>query len=227
VQTSKVYCFTWRAALDRLTWFLAGNYRQQCSSFRRLANVLENFENDAQAKSLLQVVRTAEPWFDTLYAKIDSPEALRDLIGHKHALTEGMVNCFGVSYLEGNKALILDCEIKLPGEARPTSILRKSHESAQYLAYTVLNGLSVTAGAPTLVLAEYEPTWRSAAVTVSDFLTGDPDGTPLAPDHLTFVRHMHPDGAIVDKRNVRPEIYDHALELEQVVASQPEGGEPS
>jgi hypothetical protein len=207
-----------RAALDRLTWFLAGNYHQQCSSFRKLANVLENFQADAQATALLQIIRTAEPWFDSLYAKIESPEALRDSIGHKHAVTEGMVSCFGVSYLDGGRALVLDCEVRLPGEAMPTSIMRESHESARYLSYTVLNALSIVAGIPTLDLAQYDPTWRSAAVTLSDYLTGDPEGSPLAPGHLTFVRHMHPDGAVIEQRNVDPEIYAHALDLGQVVA---------
>jgi hypothetical protein len=95
-----------RAALDRLTWFTAKEFGQSCNSFRKLANLLENFDKKTElARTVLNVVREAMPWTSGLLAKIEGGDSFRDFVAHKGATTEKMSNCFGITFIANQRVV--------------------------------------------------------------------------------------------------------------------------
>lgn len=197
-----------RAALDRLTWLVAREFKQSCNSFRKLSGVLENFQTKSElARSLLNIVREVSPWTTGLLAKIEGGDSFRDFVAHKGATTEKMTNCFGITYLDKERAILLDCEL----ERFP--LFRTSFEAVQYLSFTVLNALAASVGQALLPLAAYECKWRPQTAVFSEFVISEPENSPLKGSHLTVVQHMHPDGFVVSTRNVKPELFNHAVHL--------------
>lgn len=207
-----------RACLDRLTWFVASRFGQQCNSFRRLANVLANFEKDPHAVALLGIVRKVQHWTDAVYAKIDAPDALRDMVGHREALTERMRTCFGVQWLNDQEVLLIDCEIQMSELSDPIPILRTSADSAQYLAFTVLDCASLFLGSIPLGLDQYRCQWSPVTIPLSRYVVQEPDGAPLGPNAVRFARRMTPDGFVVETRNMDPRTRTHAVSLTEPVA---------
>jgi hypothetical protein len=197
-----------RAALDRLTWLVSREFKQSCHSFRKLSGILENFQNKSErARNLLNVVREVSPWITGLFAKIETGDSFRDFVAHKGATTEKMTNCFGINYLDKERALLLDCEL----ERFP--LFRTSFESVQYLSFTVLNTLAIFIGQPPLPLTAFECKWRPQTAVLSEFVISEPENSPLKENHLTVVMHMHPDGLVTATRNVKPDLFSHAVHL--------------
>jgi hypothetical protein len=203
-----------RSALDRLTWFMTELTGNKSSNFRKLRSILRSPGNRVpHAKELVEILDESHNWFDSVFAKIESPEALRDLVGHKHALLEGMRNCFSVAFITPTQAVLFDCEIQLPGDAEPRVIMRVSRESGQYLSFAILNSLSVIAGLPRLPLNEFEPTWENKTVALADFAINEPDGSPLTENSLTLAKRTTPTGFQMVTRNFDPSIRSHAIDV--------------
>ena len=203
-----------RSALDRLTWFLTGSYPSKTSSFRKLKNILSEFTGKRHdARELVAIVEVVEPWFNVLLAKLDAPESLRDLVGHKHAIAEGIETCFAVTYTAPRQVLAFDCEVRLPRIAANTPLLQSARDAAQYLSFTVLNSLAVSIGIRTLPATAFNPTWLLRTVVLSDFLIHEPDGSPLTENALLVVRRMTPDGFDTSTRNYRPAIREHVVKV--------------
>jgi hypothetical protein len=207
-----------RAALDRLTWFVSAEYRNQCSSYRRLASVLENFRTDSRAQEILGVLADAADWLNALYAQLDAPESLRDLIGHRHAVSEGIQNCFSSVAVPPGRVLLLDCEIRLPGLNKPVSTFGSAHASAKYLPFVVLGTLALFADLAVLELGHYGPTWQNLSVALSSFIQDEPPGTLLREGALTYVTEMTPDGFQLTTRNVSRDLYDHCIKVTNAAA---------
>ena len=205
-----------RAALDRLTWFLTTSfYPSKTSSFRRLRNIISPFEEKRNdAREMVAILDVVEPWFDVVFAQLDAPESVRDLVGHKAAITEGIETCFAVTYTAPHSALALDCEVRLPRIAAKTPLLRSARDAAQHLSFTVLNSLAVSIGIPTLPATAFEPTWILRTVVLSEFIMEEPDGSPLTENALHVVRRMTPDGFDISSRNYRPAIRDHIIKVD-------------
>ena len=203
-----------RAALDRLTWFLTSSYypANKTRSFRKLRKALSNAGKGDDARPLLAILGIAEPWFNDVLATLDSPESLRDLVGHKHAIAEGIETCFAVTYLSLNTALAFDCEVRLPG--LPTMpLLRSACHAAQHLSFTVLNSLAVVTSTPTLPAEAFQSTWALRTVVRSDFLVDEPDDSPKTENTLSVVQRLTPDGLEMSTRNYRPAIREHVITL--------------
>lgn len=203
-----------RAALNRLSWFIADYFGQKCQSFRKLRNVVANFEKKSQeARGITTIIDDSRSWFDSTFGKIDSPESLRDLVGHRHALAEGLQTCFGINYLSHRRAIIFDCETRLPGMAKTTPLFRMSNQSVQFLSYIVLNCISILTGQQTRPLSAYSSTWNNRTVVFTNFVLQEPDGTALGETSLRVVQRMTPDGFDITTRNFDSSIRDRAIEL--------------
>lgn len=178
-----------RAALDRLTWFVAREYKQSGNSFRRISGILENFKSKSeQARSLLNIVLEGSPRTTGLLVKIEGGDSFRDFVAHKGATTEKMTNCLGITYLDNERAILLDCELdRFP-------LFRTSFEAVKYLSFTVLNTLAASIGQAQLPLSSYECNWRPQTAVLSEFVLLEPENRPHAENHLAVVKHMHPDG---------------------------------
>ncbi len=201
-----------RACLDRLTWFVAGEFHQACSSFRRLANVLANFQSDARATRLLGVISEAQPWLHKIYVRLDSVVSLRDAVGHRQAITEGMRACFGI-FRSMERALITDCEVEFARGEPPFGLLSVAAESARYLPFVVLNAAACFLEKPPIPLTECIPMWESRAVPITQYVIDEPEGSPLGPFQLQYAVRMLPSGFRLSSRNVRSEIFDRAVRI--------------
>lgn len=203
-----------RAALDRLSWFIADSFGQKCQSFRKLRNVVANFQKKSkEAGGITAIIDDSNSWFDSTFGKIDSPESLRDLVSHRHALTEGLQTCFGINHIGHRRAIIFDCETRLPGMTKSTPLFQTSNDSIQFLSYIVLNCISILTGKQTYPLSLYSSTWNNRTVVFSDFVMHEPDGTQLGDTSLIVVRRMTPDGFDTTNRNFAPSIRKRVIEF--------------
>lgn len=201
-----------RASLDRLTWFLGDVYKNPCKSFRRIRNVLSDFAGkDEDARELLALVNAANSWFDGTFGKLDTPQSLRDLVAHHHALVEGTRTCFSIARVSPDRSLAIDCEVQLPGLSTSLPVLRTAHTSVMYLSYLILNGVSIFLDSTRLPLEKYESTWHLQTVVLSDYAKQEPPGSPLGPNWVSCVSRMTPDGFQVATFNVDPAIFKHAV----------------
>jgi hypothetical protein len=197
-----------RAALDRLTWFIAGEFGQTCSSFRKLRNILVNFEKkDAAARQIIEIIDVSATWIDGLLATIETDQSLRDFVAHKGAIIERVSNCFGITFLAQNRALVLDCELM------PFPVFRTTTEAVQHLSHLILNSLAVATSNQPLEFETYACQWRNQTVVFSEFVLDEPGKSPLTEHALTVVRRMTPVGFESSTRNVDPKIYEYAIEF--------------
>ncbi len=203
-----------RAALDRLTWFVSHEFKNPCQSFRRIKNVLADFaEKDKAAAELLTIVTATEPWFDGTFGKLESPHSLRDIVAHHHALIEGTRTCFAVIRVAPDRALLIDCEVQLPGLGSQLPVLKTAHQAIQHIAFLVLNAVGVFLEVPRVGLGEYESLWDNRSVALSEYVQVNPTGSPLGPYTLSTVRRMTPAGLEFGTDNVDMSVFEFAVDL--------------
>jgi len=205
-----------RAALDRLTWFLSARFKNRTQSFRSLQNVLVDHQARPDAAALLPIVKQVRPWFDSLLASIDGEESLRDLVGHKHSLSEGVETCFSIANVSPNRSLVFDCEVGLLPGRKAVPILSSTHAIAQHLSFVVLSCLGVVLEQAPLTLDAYAPTWTPLTSVRTAFLTDEPAGSPLGPTTLLTVRRMTPSGFETAQWNYRQELWERSIDLDAV-----------
>jgi hypothetical protein len=203
-----------RASLDRLARFIGQLLRDDCSSFRKIGNVLQSASNNKPfAKDLHNVIVRSSSWFDKTFGQLSDEKALRDLVGHLHSLTEGVTTCFAIHKVGPTKILVLDCEIKLPGMSRQFPVLLTARDSVQWLSYIALNCAAIVSGIPTLEWSCYRPEWPERMVALSKFAITEPHGSLLGSDSIRTVRNMTPDGFTFFATNVGSSLFDHAIAL--------------
>jgi hypothetical protein len=203
-----------RATLDRLTWFITTQFKNRSQSFRKMAAVLSNFEqNNSEARALLAIVKAADNWFDGTFGRLQESKSLRDLVAHYGALTERIRTFFAVTRVSPNSALIIDCEVSLPNQSRPLPILATAHESAKWLSYIVLNCAATMMTVPQLPVEAYRPLWQNLTVVLSDYVIPEPEGSPLGSHVLHTVRTMTLDGFVNGTDNVDPSILERAIQI--------------
>jgi len=201
-----------RACLDRLTYYIATRFKDKTSSFRRLPNTLELFEGKSEeAAQLLAVIRNANSWFGGMFGKLDTPNSLRDLVAHDHALTEGIQTCFAAHRLDLRRGLIIDCEVQLPYMRLPIPLLQTAHESARWISYVVLECLAAMLRRERLDLAEYVPTWENLSVVLSQFVIDEPAESPLGPYAFATASRMVLDGVRTRTHNMDPTFFERAF----------------
>jgi hypothetical protein len=203
-----------RASLDRLTWFIGRHFKNPVSSFRRIKNVLSDFEGkSSEAAELLEMVGSADAWFDGLFGKLESPQSLRDIVAHHHALVEGTRTCFGVQRISDESALLIDCEVELPGLDARLPVLKTTNDSIGYLAFLILNSVAVFMDVERLPFQDYATTWANLGIAISDYVIRVPVGS-LHGEHTLFtVRRVTPDGFEFGTDNVDPSIFERRFSL--------------
>lgn len=203
-----------RAGLDRLTWYIGDYFRNPVKSFRRVKNVLSQFKHKStEAADLLAIVGSADGWFDGVFGKLEAPQSLRDIVAHHHALVEGTRTCFGVQRLSSDTALLIDCEVELPGLDARLPVLKTTQESIGYMAFLILNSVAVFVGVERLPLEEYSTIWHNYGVAISDYVLHEPAGSPLGEHKLSTVRRMTPDGFEFGTDNVDPLVFKRHFAL--------------
>jgi len=187
-----------RATLDRLTWFIADQLKQSCSSFSNIENVLSS-SSDPRAPQILKIVRKAE------YLKLSlvgpgNPDPLRDFVAHKGSASEIMNRCFSIYYFGQNRVLISDCEV---GDAQGSMpVLKTSHKLCIDLPYVVLNSLAVACDLKTVSRKWFSPRWQLVSVVFSDFVTSQDTGF-----QLQVTKRMTPSGFEAATQNVKGTLF--------------------
>ncbi len=178
-----------RAALDRLTGFVAAAFGQTCYRFSKLENVLKKVVQDPRARDLLGFLEDAA-WVKGVLLDFGGKKSLRSFVAHVGGISEAMDNCFSIQGVEKRGILLFDCE------SRRMPMLRTSREISRHLPFIVLNSLALFASIGTMKLDQYDPPWRNVSVVLSDYLEDAPDNPTL-----TVVERMTPDG--FDLKTVR------------------------
>ena len=138
---------------------------------------------------------------------------MRDIVAHHHAIVEGTRTCFGVQRISADSALLIDCEIELPGLRDRFQVLKTTHESIGYMAFLILNSVAVFMDVKRLTLEEYATIWLNYGVAMSDYVVDEPAGAPLSEHTSSTVRRMTPDGFEYGTDNVDPSIFEHCFTL--------------
>lgn len=200
-----------RATLDRLTWFVSGQFGQQCNSFRRLKSTLRPFYRRPLFPELTRLISVLEPWASQVFAPIDSPDSLRDLVGHREALTERMRVCFAAHRTSRDAILLLDCEVQLSSDTSPVAVFQAAAQAAAFLSCAVLDVASLYLDMQPMGIASYSCRWTPVAVQLSKFITSYEDGGPIQPNMITFARRMHATGFDTETRPVSSEVLQHIV----------------
>jgi hypothetical protein len=201
--------FHGRAALDRLSGFVASQHKQQGVSFRKLPKLLRQAGKDQRAAHALQILGDTSHIEDVLVREPSglpgSPArwSLRDLVAHKSGVVEGMATWFTIHYTQDQgrvMRLIFDCE------ALGYPLLGTAQRLAIEVPFIVLNVSAVYLGrAANLELGDLTPPWPNPAVAFSEY--HDATGTgPL----LTVVRRGLPNGFELTSDHLRPDVLAHA-----------------
>ncbi len=192
-----------RAALDRLTFFVAPEYKQpKLDIWYKLPNVLADFApRDARASAVLDLFGV-DFWQRGIYRNLsDGTTSLRSYVAHRGTIAESISTYFAVSYLDPLRALVIDCE------SRGHPIFRTSWETAKYLPHLLLNTLAILTTGESLALDAFHPDWKLRSVVVTDF-----EG-PGATARIMVVSRMAPDSVSMTIRGVQPSIAGHAISL--------------
>lgn len=199
-----------RATLDRLTWFIARQFGQQCQSFRKLRGILDDFEKkNPLARDLKPIISRFDSWASGLLFKgFEKDTSLRDLLAHQESVSEMVTNCFGITYISEDSALLFDCELK-----GKYPIFLRARELAQYLSFVVLNTLSAYIGRPVLPFEDYTSLWKEKTVVFSSYILMEPPNTPLRDQSIVVVTRMVPGGFDLNYCNVAPAIYKRAIKV--------------
>ncbi len=179
-----------RAALDRLTWFIAARHGQRSDRFSLLQNILSNFRSkDDRARQMLGVLEEANRFGGVLIDE-NNGKALRSLVAHRTSIPEGRETAFTVHSLKNGKRLIFDCEaLKQP-------LLLTASELARDVPFIVQNAVAIYMGLDILPITEFRLTWVNPTVVFSKHISQNtseprfsvvrtnPDGIELRSSHL-------------------------------------------
>jgi hypothetical protein len=195
-----------RAALDRLTLYLTSHFRNPSSRYTKLSNILGNFVNrDMIAKQLIQIHQESESWIDGLLSAINSGQSFRSIIAHREAAMERMNSCF----VENRRALLFDCELWGFG------VFKTAIEAAQHLSFLILNSLAILSSHSILPFSSFNILWENKTILFADYVMEEGDGAPLGSNAMRIPARMIPGGMTVLAANVKPEIYDHLVCLNE------------
>ena len=199
-----------RAALDRLTLYLTSYFRNPSSRYTKLSNILENFVNrDVIAKQLIQIHQASEPWINGLLSAINSGQSFRSIIAHREAAMERMNSCFAINFMDSRHALLFDCELWGFG------VFKTTIESAQHLSFLILNSLAVMSSHSTIPFSSFNIRWENKTILFADYVIEENEGSPLGPNAMRIAAKMIPGGMTVLAKNVKPEINNHIVFLDE------------
>lgn len=189
--------FQARAALDRLTWYVAARYGQRCNRFSRLAGVLANFiKSDPRAETTSRILAQVE--FDGVLVDAEGSKALRSIVAHYSSVAEGRQIAFTIHLIDKDRRLIFDCEAL----GRP--LLATAERLGVEVPFIVLNVVAVYSGLAAVALERFTSTWSNPSVSFTDYRD---DASALK----FTVANMLPDGFSVSTYPLRREVLDSAI----------------
>jgi len=188
-----------RAALDRITWFVAARHRQRCDRFSKLRKILGNFNRgDERAQRMAAVLDNADR-FGGLLTDKDGSKALRSLVAHRSSVPEGREIAFTVHFLADGRRLIFDCE------ALGQPLFATAQQLTMDVPFVLLNGVAIYMGVETVAHGEFEPTWRNPTAVFSRYT--DPSGS----GPVLSVGSVFPSGFTVKSHALLPSVLERAV----------------
>lgn len=196
-----------RAALDRLTWFIAARHGQRCDRFSKLQNILKNFcVSDDRARQMMAILKEANR-FGKILTDEDSDKALRSLVAHRTSIPEGRETAFTVHFLEDGKRLIFDCEaLKQP-------LLFTAAELTIDVPFVAINAVAIYMGISILPLTEFRMTWINPTAVFTDHISED-----TSEPRFSVVR-TNPDGIQLRTRHLVSSVHDFAFVPKEMPSS--------
>jgi len=190
-----------RAALDRLTRFIAAKFKQQCNSYKSLPTILGQFKDRDERAAVLLSLLSAATWLNGIFVDTKRGQSLRDFVAHYGGISEVMDNCFGIAHVGEKGVLIYDCE------SRGIPLFQTSWESAKYLSFIILNSLALFSRESVLDLAEYEPNWQNSTVVFSAYIS------QTGGRRVTVIRRMTPAGFELKTRPVAESMLSNTVSI--------------
>jgi hypothetical protein len=192
--------FHGRAALDRLSFFVAAQvHRQSADKFSKLANVLANFsDKDPRASRARGCISDSLPYLEGLVLDTED-SSLRSALIHRRSIGEITTTAFTVHSLEDGRVLRFDHEI----QRRP--LVHSAQRLSQAVAYVVLNtlGAYINLGSG-IAIDQCRPAWDNLTVCFTEYV--DPD---RAGPRFSVVK-MLPDGFRIHTEHLRVEVLGFA-----------------
>ena len=188
-----------RAALDRITWFVAARHGQRSDRFSKLRRILESFSRrDDRARQMITVLDEANQ-FGGLLTDEGGTKALRSVVAHRTSVPEGREIAFTIHFLPDGRRLIFDCE----------ALGQPLFATAQLLSvdvpFVILNGVGTYMGQPMLPRSEFRVTWANPTTVLSQHIDVSGRGPRLT------VASVYPSGFTLKTRHVLPSVFDHAV----------------
>ena len=188
-----------RAALDRLTWFVADRFGQKCNSFSRLEAILKGVkQKHTDADQLYQLVANCRP-IEAAFVDGEGYESLRSFVAHRGGVSEAVENHFQITRVSAESAILVDCE------SYGIPVLETAKQAGQYIPYLILNSLSVIAGLKPLDMNQFHPPWKTPIAVLSKHIS-QTTGT-----QFLYVSRMTPDGVEMKTVYVTDTLFLEAL----------------
>jgi len=193
--------FQARSLLDRITFYISKQqYNQDCDTFNKLKNVLENsVKRDLMVQQLIELIDKTTPIFSGLLIDSNNKKSLRSDLIHKSTIGERSSSGFGINIISEHKVIRFDHEIKKYPLMGSAWLLTK------YITFFTLNVLSLVLEYNKKILIEdCEPTWKNNFIHFSSFLDPSLQGPRLSIIKLTA------SGFEIKTRNLKPNVLELA-----------------
>ncbi len=171
--------FHGRAALDRLTAYVAPVHKQQnCDKFSKLRNVLHNdAQKDNRAQHALNIIDVVLPIFQGILLDTDMTKALRSALIHRCSLGELTITGFTFHRLPDERLLLFDQEIRYGVKHPVFPLIHSAWLLCQYVPFVILNILAIYLEQHAqLTLEACAPLWQNRCVVFSQFITPENSG---------------------------------------------------
>jgi len=192
--------FHGRAALDRLSFFVAAQvHRQNVDKFSKLANVLANFsDKDPRASRTRGFISDSLPYLEGIVLDTED-SSLRSALVHRRSIGEITTTAFTVHSLKDGKVLRFDHEL----QRRP--LVHSAQRLNQAITYAVLNtlGTYINLGSG-IAIDQCRPAWDNLTVCFTEYVDPGKAGPRFS------VVKMLPDGFRIHTEHLRPEVLGFA-----------------
>lgn len=194
--------FQARAALDRVTSFVARSHSQKCNRFTKLRQILINASRtDPRAQTMLNLLDTAHKFDGVLVDADDGATALRSVVAHYSSVPEGRHIAFTIHFITDDRQLIFDCEAL----GRP--LLSTAETLGVHVPFLILNSVAVYTGMSPLAMGAFTPMWSNPTVSFSEYRDDGPAGLRFT------VANMLPNGVSVTTHSLKPEVLARAIPI--------------
>lgn len=186
--------FHGRAALDRVSLFLAREHSQNSDRFSKLQRVLENASSqDHRPRTLLELLGKCVGLRGTM-TDLEDEKALRSRVAHRSSITEGVQTHLTIHMWNG-RCLVVDCE------AFGRGVISTARALSYEIPYLVTNALRLyISGSKPISMSGFRVKEPFPVVVFQAALDPDEKGPTLE------AYKLNKDGFTVQTSHIRPEI---------------------